>query len=222
MPVRDPPLWGSGGDTAGVDHYFSPEPGTTVRGRTVEFRVGGRRYALASASGVFSADRLDPGTAVLLRKAPLPGPGTAGPLLDLGCGYGPVACVLATVAPPATVWAVDVNARARALAEANAAALQVADRVRVAAPEQVPAGVRFAQIWSNPPVRVGKETLYPMLDQWLGRLADGGVAWLVVARHLGGDSLQRWLAEQGWVAVRHASQQGFRVLRVSPQTAPAT
>jgi 16S rRNA (guanine1207-N2)-methyltransferase len=197
------------------EHYFSPEPGQPGRTRTVTFQVGARSYTLSSAGGVFSAERLDPGTAVLLRKAPLPGPEHTGPLLDLGCGYGPIACVLATHAPHATVWAVDVNARARELAAGNAAAVGVADRVRVAAPDQVPAALRFAQIWSNPPVRVGKPELHAMLARWLPRLRPDGVAWLVVARHLGADSLQQWLIGQGWPATRHASQKGYRVLRLT-------
>jgi 16S rRNA G1207 methylase RsmC len=202
-----------------VDHYFSPDPGADPGARrTVEFRVGGRGYALAASGGVFSAGRLDPGTAVLLRKAVLPGPDVTGPLLDLGCGYGPIACVLASVAPGVTVWAVDVNTRARELAAANATTQGVAERVRVVAPDEVPAGVRFAQIWSNPPVRVGKPELHAMLDRWLPRLVPDGVAWLVIARHLGGDSLQQWLIGQGWAATRHASQKGYRVLRVTPPT----
>ena len=53
-----------------------------------------------------------------------------------------------------------------------------------------------------------------MLARWLRRLVPGGVAWLVVARNLGADSLQSWLHAQGWPAARHASQKGYRVLRV--------
>jgi 16S rRNA (guanine1207-N2)-methyltransferase len=198
-----------------VEHYFSPAPtGADIR-RTVEFHLAGRFYTLTTSSGVFSADRLDPGTGVLLRKATLPGPTETGGLLDLGCGYGPIVCALATVAPQATVWAVDVNPRARALTTENAAALGVGDRVRVRHPAEVPAGQRFSQIWSNPPVRVGKDELHRLLAEWLPRLAPDGTAWLVVARYLGGDSLQRWLTEQGWAAHRHASQKGYRVLRVT-------
>lgn len=195
------------------EHYFSAQPSVGQRRRDIEFTAGGREYALVAAAGVFSADRLDPGTAVLLRKAPLPAPGAPGPFLDLGCGYGPVSCVLAMSAPGATVYAVDVNERARALAAENAARLG-AGNVRVAAPEDVPEDVRFAEIWSNPPIRVGKAELHAMLDRWLPRLAPGGVAWLVVARHLGGDSLQRWLEERGHRVERHASQKGYRVLKV--------
>ncbi|MEU5548588.1 MULTISPECIES: class I SAM-dependent methyltransferase [unclassified Micromonospora] len=197
------------------DHYFTAEPSTPGQAREVQFSVAGRDYALASAGGVFSATRLDPGTAVLLRKAQLPTPAAVGPLLDLGSGFGPIACVLASVAPQATVWAVDVNERARELTAGNAQRLGVADRLRVATPEEVPADLHFAEIWSNPPIRIGKEDLHQLLGRWLPRLAPDGVAWLVVARHLGGDSLQRWLVEQGWRVERHASQKGFRVLRVT-------
>jgi 16S rRNA (guanine1207-N2)-methyltransferase len=198
-----------------ADHYFAEQPAGVAAEQTVEFTVAGREYALAAAGGVFSAGRLDPGTAVLLRKAPLPPADTRGPVLDLGCGYGPIACVLAVAAPAATVYAVDVNARARELAARNAEAVGAADRVRVAAPDDVPDTVRFAQIWSNPPIRIGKSELHALLRRWLPRLAPDGVAWLVVGRHLGADSLHRWLEEEGWRVGRHASQKGYRVLRVS-------
>jgi 16S rRNA (guanine1207-N2)-methyltransferase len=123
--------------------------------------------------------------------------------------------VLATAAPSATVWAVDVNERARALTAANAKRVGAADRVRVAAPEDVPDDLSFAQLWSNPPIRIGKEGLHELLLHWLPRLTPDGVAWLVIARHLGGDSLHRWLTEQGWQVERQASQKGYRVLRVT-------
>ncbi|MFE9688508.1 class I SAM-dependent methyltransferase [Micromonospora sp. NPDC005806] len=197
------------------DHYFSAEPTSAAQPREVEFSVAGRDYTLASAGGVFSADRLDPGTAVLLRKAELPGTDVTGELLDIGCGFGPITCVLASVAPSTTVWAVDVNERARELTAANAARVGAAERVRAVAPDDVPADVSFAQIWSNPPIRIGKAELHELLRRWLPRLAPDGVAWLVVAKHLGGDSLHRWLVEQGWQVERHASQKGFRVLRVT-------
>jgi 16S rRNA (guanine1207-N2)-methyltransferase len=194
-----------------ADHYFSAEPSAPARTGEVEFSVGNRTYTLTAASGVFSAERLDPGTAVLLRKGELP---SAGTLLDLGCGYGPIACVLATSAPDATVYAVDVNTRALELATANAAKLGLS-RVRVCTPDAVPAEVVFDEIWSNPPTHVGKAALHDMLEHWLPRLAPGGVAWIVINRHLGGDSLHTWLTARGWDVERVASQKGYRVLRVT-------
>ncbi|HYN96736.1 MAG TPA: methyltransferase [Pilimelia sp.] len=199
-----------------ADHYFSADPASAAETRPVRFAAAGREFSLTAAGGVFSAGRLDPGTAVLLRKAPLPPADAAGPLLDLGCGYGPIACVLATAAPRATVYAVDVNARALALAAGNAAAVGAAGRLRAVTPDAVPAAVRVAALWSNPPIRIGKVELHAMLRRWLPRLAPDGVGWLVVARHLGGDSLQQWLTDEGWPAQRYASQKGYRVLRVTP------
>ena len=198
------------------EHYFSANPQAAARATAVVVPIGGRELRLRASGGVFSADRLDPGTAVLLRKAELPGPAETGALLDLGCGYGPITCALATLAPQATVYGVDVNTRALELARANADELGLGDRVVVGTPDEIPAAVRFAQLWSNPPIRVGKEELHALLLRWLPRLTADGVAWLVVARHLGGDSLAEWLRGQEYTVVKHASQQGFRVLRVQP------
>ena len=76
----------------------------------------------------------------------------------------------------------------------------------------------FDQIWSNPPIRIGKAELHALLRRWLPRLAPDGTAWLVAGRHLGGDSLAAWLRAEGWSVERHASQQGFRVLRVTQKS----
>jgi 16S rRNA (guanine1207-N2)-methyltransferase len=195
------------------EHYFTAEPGAPQRQRHIEFDVNNRTYRLVSSGSVFSAARLDPGTSVLLHKAPPPAPETKGALLDLGSGYGPISVVLATAAPDATVYAVDVNTRALDLVRENAQALDL--NIVAKTPDEVPDDVRFAQIWSNPPIRIGKAELHDLLSRWLPRLADDGVAWLVVSKNLGADSLQRWLAERGWSVERHASQKGFRVLRVT-------
>jgi 16S rRNA G1207 methylase RsmC len=148
----------------------------------------------------------------LLRATPAPP--TSGDLLDLGCGYGPIACALAHRAPDATVWAVDVNERALELTARNAAALGLAG-IRAVRPDAVPSAVRFGGIWSNPPVRVGKAALHSLLDAWLPRLQPGGAAWLVMHRHLGADSLAAWLAGEGWQVTRTASKRGYRILRVT-------
>jgi len=194
------------------EHYFAADPASPLTRVPVTAHVWGRRLDLVSASGVFSTGRLDLGTAVLFRSTEPPETGTT--YLDLGCGYGVIACALAVARPDATVWAVDVNERALRLTAENARRCGVADRVRVRTPEEVPDDVAFDQIWSNPPIRVGKPALHALLLRWLSRLVPGGVATLVVGRNLGADSLQRWLREQGHETERLASAKGFRVLRV--------
>ena len=167
--------------------------------------------ALATDSGVFSPGRLDPGTRLLLETAPRPPAG--GDLLDLGCGYGPVALTLAARSPDAKIWAVDINRRALDLCAGNAAAAGLAN-VRCLPPLDPALPPEFGLIWSNPPIRIGKHALHELLATWLGRLAAGAAAYLVVQRNLGSDSLQRWLAEAGWDTRRVAARAGYRVLRV--------
>ena len=172
--------------------------------------------SLTTDRGVFARDAVDPGTKLLLLDGPRPP--DEGDLLDLGCGYGPVAVTLARRAPGARVWAVDVNRRALSLCAANAAAAGV--EVRAVVPDEVPGEVRFAGIWSNPPVRVGKDALHEMLAAWLARLAPEGRAALVVHRHLGADSLARWLEAEGWPTTRTGSRMGYRLLEVRSRPSP--
>lgn len=195
------------------DHYFTARPASEAELRTLAVRLAGRDVEVEVASGVFSPGGVDKGTRVLLEEVPAPPP--SGDLLDLGCGWGPIALTMALEAPEATVWAVDVNERALDLARRNAARLGLAN-VRAVTPDAVPADVALAGLWSNPPIRVGKEVLHGMLEHWLPRLAPGAEAWLVVQKNLGSDSLARWITETvGLPVERAASSKGFRVLRVT-------
>ncbi len=206
--------------SGGADHFFSAQPRATAAPGSVELVLPeGRLIRLATDRGVFSPVRIDAGTRALLADGPPVA--TSGVLADVGCGYGAVAVALALRAgPDAIVWAVDVNERALELCRANAAANGVGERVRVVTPGDVPAELVCDQVWSNPPVRVGKAALRDLLTVWLGRLRPvEGRAALVVHRHLGGDSLARWLDAEGWPTERLASRAGYRVLGVGPRSA---
>jgi 16S rRNA (guanine1207-N2)-methyltransferase len=191
------------------EHYFSADPTVRFTRTPVRADVWGRELRLTSGSGVFAQGRLDVGTAVLFRETEPP---TGRRFLDLGCGYGVIGLALAVAVPGGTVRAVDVNERAVLLANENAAALGVTGRFAACTPEEVPPQESYDEIWSNPPIRIGKEALHTLLLTWLPRLAPGGRAVMVVGKNLGADSLQRWLAEQGYPTQRLASAKGFRVL----------
>lgn len=175
----------------------------------------GNAYQVTGDTGVFSGHRLDRGTEVLLRKVPAPSLPAGGIGLDLGCGWGPITLALAAELPAtAEVWAVDINERARHLATQNAAAAGFSPVVLDpdSALDRL-GNRRISLIWSNPPVRIGKEALHKLLLTWFSHLSDDAEAYCVVQRNLGSDSLASWLTDQGYPTEKLASQKGFRVLR---------
>ena len=192
--------------------YFEAAPEVTSRPETVSLCLPDVTLRLTTDRGVFAHGDIDVGSKLLLLEAPVPA--AAGDLLDLGCGYGPIALTMARRAPAATVWAVDVNERARALCAANAEANGITN-VRVVAPHEVPSDVTFATMWSNPPIRIGKAALHVLLLRWLAKLAPDGSAVLVVQKHLGADSLAAWLAAEGWSTTRLAARLGYRMIGVT-------
>jgi 16S rRNA (guanine1207-N2)-methyltransferase len=195
----------------GMSHYFSEQQQAVSDERELVIDFVDPPIILRTDRGVFSHGRLDPGTELLIRQAP--SPPTAGVFLDLGCGAGPIALTLARRSPASRVVAIDVNERARRLCAANATRNGLGN-VDVRSPDDVDDAERFGLIWSNPPIRIGKEPLHQLLTAWLLRLAPAGIAVLVVQKHLGADSLQRWLTDSGWPTERLASSRGYRLLQV--------
>jgi 16S rRNA G1207 methylase RsmC len=193
------------------DHYFTPEPTSPSTPTTHQVQVRKLQLTLAGDRGVFNHGELDWGTRVLIENAQVP-PG--GVLLDLGCGGGAIAVALAKLRPDAQVWAVDVNERAIEVAR-RTVKLNELSNVRVVTVGDVPADLQFDAIWSNPPIRIGKDELHRLLREWLARLTPQGCADLVVHKNLGSDSLAKWLAAEGYVVQRHTSKQGYRILHVT-------
>ena len=205
------------GPAGETQHYFDARPQAAHRPGLVRVVLPDLYLELATDSGMFSPGRLDPGTRFLLEVAAAPPvrPPASGDLLDLGCGYGPIACTLAVRSPGATIWAIDVNERALALCAANADRAGLAN-VRAVLPDAPGLPAAFAGIWSNPPVRIGKPALHELLRRWLARLAPGAAATLVMGRNLGADSLHSWLSgPEGWPVSRLSARSGYRLLRVS-------
>jgi 16S rRNA G1207 methylase RsmC len=195
-------------------HYFDESPSGDMKTKDIKVSLDGREVTVTTAGSIFSPDHVDTGTKILLEhidEAP-----AGGDILDLGCGWGPIALALALHSPKATIWAVDVNERARQLTELNAAKLGLTN-VKVCQPNEVPANLEFTGIWSNPPIRVGKEVLHDLMSTWLPRLEAGADAYLVVQKNLGADSLQRWIEASvpGLSVERVDTAKAFRVLRAT-------
>ncbi len=195
------------------DHYFSATPASADERRTITVELNGQKYQVQTASGTFSPTGLDKGTAVLLEHVPAP----RGTVLDIGCGWGPIAMTAALQNPDSKVYGVEVNERSIDLARLNAQALGL-ENLSISDPDGIEDDLQFDTIWSNPPIRIGKDALHELLLKWLPRLAPGGEAWMVVQKNLGSDSLQKWLVGQlptDWSITRETSSKGFRILKVT-------
>jgi 16S rRNA G1207 methylase RsmC len=194
------------------EHYFSEQPAGEFKPKKIVTAIDGQRVELLTAGGTFSPDHMDTGTAILLEHA-YQAP-NSGNLLDLGCGWGPIALTLAKKNPEATVWAVDVNERSLELTRMNAEKLGLAN-IRVAHVDEVPSELTFTGIWSNPPIRVGKEALHDILNKWLVRLDEECEAYLVVSKDLGADSLLKWMQAEfaALQSERIETAKGFRIIR---------
>ncbi|MGP9682626.1 class I SAM-dependent methyltransferase [Brachybacterium sp. AOP3-A1-3] len=200
------------------EHYFTPSPTTDARRFPLRVRLAGRDLDLVSCASVFSGHGLDKATAVLLNRLDeITMPPARARILDLGCGWGPIALTAGITHPHAEVWALDVSERARELTAENVERAGLTN-VRVVSPDEVPADLELDAIWSNPPIRIGKPALHALLLEWTGRLAPVGTAALVVGKNLGADPLARWLGEQlpDREVAKVASAKGFRVLEVGP------
>ncbi len=196
------------------DHYFSEAPDSKYKPKEIHVVIDGKPAVVTTSGGIFSPDHIDQGTLVLLEHLDEAPP--SGNILDIGCGWGPIALSLASRSPNATVWAIDINQRSLDLTAANAARLGLKN-VKTARPEDLPEDLKFSGIWSNPPIRVGKDALHEILSTWLPRLSESAEGYLVVQKHLGADSLQRWLESEmpeGFSTIRVDTAKGFRVFRV--------
>ncbi|MEX3611140.1 methyltransferase [Rothia sp. LK2588] len=200
------------------EHYFSETPAGEFTPRQVKVRIAGEDVTVTTGPGIFSPAGIDKGTAILLAEAPAPEGAT---VLDIGTGWGPLTLTLAKELPQARVIGVEVNERSAQLTRDNATALGLGN-VEVYSPESVPADLSFDTIWSNPPIRVGKDVLHGILRTWMPRLAPGGRAYLVVQKNLGSDSLQKWLAHElesahpgEFEVSRYATSKSFRILEVA-------
>lgn len=201
----------------GGEQYFSANPNSLDLRRTLHVDLRGHEVSVQVSNGVFSSSKLDLGTAVLLKHAPQPPEN--GRFFDIGCGWGAISLALGFESTNAQIYAVDVNERALELTDINAknAGLNNIHTYLVEDALKEDELKDIDLIWSNPPIRVGKDVLHNILLTWLPRLKVGGAAYLVVQKNLGSDSLIPWLSEnlgEDFSVEKYASSKGYRIIEV--------
>ena len=201
-----------------TQHYFTPTPQAASRPRTVRVRLRGRSFTFLTDRGVFARERVDPGTRLLAETMEVP---QEGRILDLGCGYGVLGLVAASLAPRARVVLVDVNRRAVELARDNARINGLANvEVHWGDGLEPVRGQAFRLILCNPPYRAGKEVVHRLLDEAFAHLEPGGRLLVVGRTRQGVLSLLRWMQERWGTARELARGGGYRVVEATAPGAP--
>lgn len=175
-----------------MDQYFSQSPDVDSNPQTWSYQLRGQTFAFTTDNGVFSKNEVDFGSRVLIET--FRPPDLDGPILDLGCGYGPISISLAAAFPERTVIGVDVNKRALKLAEKNAKQNKIAN---VSFKESdILSNVTdrsFAAILTNPPIRAGKQVVHKMFEEAKKALLPNGELWVVIQKKQGAPSAKKKL-----------------------------
>ncbi len=201
------------GARRGGEHYFTPSPTSPRRPALLRATLRGAGWAFEAAAGVFSHRRLDPGTRLLIETMRV---GRADRVLDLGCGYGPIGLVAASLAPRGGAWLVDANVRAARLALANAARNRLRNvRVIVGDAASAVQACSMDVVFTNPPIRAGRRVVRAFIDDAWRVLRPGGRFYLVARTAQGAKTLAR-LIDARFGAVREvALARGYRVFEAA-------
>jgi 16S rRNA (guanine1207-N2)-methyltransferase len=191
-----------------MEHYYTRN--TTVEHdlSNIEFRVGEGTLTLTTDSGVFSKKKVDFGSMLLIEKIPH----TEGKILDMGCGYGPVGLSLALINPKSEVTMVDINERAVGLANQNAQTNKLLNAKAIQSDGYELVNECYDIIVSNPPIRTGKKVIYPMFEQSIDHLNEGGQLYIVIQKKQGADSAIKKLTEVYGNCVVIAKDSGYCIL----------
>ena len=174
-----------------MGQYFSNED---LKSNIQKYNVDilGNCYSFYTDNGVFSKEKLDFGTRVLLENIPIEK--LHGDILDVGCGYGVIDIVLGKIVD-AKFLGVDVNRRALHLAEMNKKENKLSniDFIESSCYENVSGKYDF--IITNPPIRAGKKIVYEIVMGAKNYLKDEGSLFIVVRKEQGAKSMIRDLEE---------------------------
>lgn len=195
-----------------MDHYYSSKPTSESNRESWNTKINGQNFTFTTDSGVFSKNKIDEGSEVLMTTASqqeFP----AGNILDVGCGYGPIGLYLGKAFPERTIEMIDVNERALELAQLNAVQNEV-ENVQIYQSylfENVQ-NREFAAIISNPPIRAGKKVVHEILEKAYEYLVEGGQLLIVIQKKQGAPSAKKKMEEVFGNVERINLEKGYWIL----------
>ncbi len=178
-----------------TNHYYSRNPEVESKPEQWSFTLRGKEYHFKTDAGVFSKREVDFGSRLLI-EAFEGNLEIDGPIIDVGCGYGPIGLSIASLYPNRTIHMVDVNARAIDLSKENAQMNGIPNvNVYESSVFSEVKETNFAAVISNPPIRAGKKVVHEILGESKGLLATGGELWIVIQKKQGAPSAMAKMEE---------------------------
>lgn len=166
-----------------MGHYFINED-LKSEIKKFEMEINNQKFVFNTDNGVFSKGELDYGSYLLIKNVL---PIVNGKVLDLGCGYGPIGCIVNKITN-SEVLMIDVNKRAVHLANMNIKENKLSNINAIVNDGLNNIDDKFDYIVTNPPIRVGKEILYNLIYSCKERLEKNGEIYLVIRKQQGANS----------------------------------
>ena len=191
------------------EHYYTKQPKSQPRLGLVSTYLRGHYFQFQTSSSVFSKERIDLGTRLLIEAMILP---ETGHILDLGCGYGPIGIVAAVLNPNLHIVMVDINERAVWLAKENKTRIGVNNVEILRGDLYKPVeNMKFDVILCNPPVSVGMKTVFQIISEALEHLRESGLFQIVIRSRVGSKQLLTTMEKTFGNVEIIARKSGYRV-----------
>ncbi len=177
-----------------TEHYYSEKPETKSEPIVWRTQLRNHPFVFTTDNSVFSKHSVDFGSRLLLET--FEEPEIPGPILDVGCGYGPIGLSVAKSYPDRAVHMIDINERALNLAEKNARDNAVSNvKIYYSNLFEHVSEENFAAILTNPPIRAGKKTVHTIFEKSFHHLIKQGELWVVIQKKQGAPSARKKLEE---------------------------
>lgn len=203
-----------------MNHYFTARTSEGIEPRLIQCYIGGRDLSFYSADGVFSKDRLDFGSRLLLEAAMAHIRERKGlaftsfDILDMGCGIGIIGIALALEFSFLRAELTDINERAVYLARKNVEYHLLSDRLKVYSGDKYEKiEGKFDLILTNPPIRTGKENVRALLEGAKSYLKEGGSLMAVIQKKQGAESYAKVMKEAYGNLGIPLKDKGYRILQ---------
>ena len=194
-----------------MSQYFDNDNNIRHNKRIIEFYFNDKKYNLYSDNGVFSKDKFDYGTKLLLDSIDISK--LSGNVLDLGCGIGVVGIILGTNNKNINIDMIDINERAISLVRDNLTLNKVKANV-FSSDVYSNVNKKYDYIITNPPIRAGKEVVRKFLLGGYDYLNDNGILYFVMRKDHGVKSMIKELENKYNVTIINKDK-GFYILSLT-------